>query len=485
VDYELSEVIGIAAVYAAACIPAWIVFNRRRDPFDPRVFFLVFYAYVTTGPCIFKVFVSGAYHPGLKVDRLMPVLFSCATAIVGFSLGSTFALRSVKAGAISRAFSSAAGTRRDRSSSTLVRELAIVGAALSLCSYGYFSYQLQAQYVDEGSGGKAYVIASADELTVRNYYFFAAATTASMTLAIIADAYASRGMFSVVILSLLAAEFGVCMYGGERDFLLVGGVWCLANWRKLSNAQVMMFAVALVGWLGISPVLRSAGLGFGNQFAAVEHVSSEDWLYSVTHFAPNVHVFTNVAADVPGIESYWRGYSLLGVAASFLPGESALKEVTPSRWFRDVYDMQKVAGFAFSQDAEAYLNFGWIGPPIWFAVWGYLLSVAYRRAARPTARLFDVLTWWYAVATSLFGVRSDSRGVIKMLVLGMVAAKLLCWVADAWAQQKDRGVIARPKAPAIVPPRVGNPGTWPAALSDRQSGTGAEFKRRGNTHRAG
>ena len=99
--------------------------------------------------------------------------------------------------------------------------------------------------------------------------------------------------------------------------------------------------------------------------------------------------FTNVATEVPAVDSHWYGHSLLVALVSFIPGDFPLKDDTPVHWFHDIYDMQKVAGYAFSQDAEAYLNFGWIGPPLWFAVWGYLLSVGYRRAIRPGARLWD------------------------------------------------------------------------------------------------
>jgi len=248
----------------------------------------------------------------------------------------------------------------------------------------------------------------------------------------------SRKAFSPAIVSLMVSAFAVCTYSGERDVLLVAGVWCISNWSKLSRFSIVVVMLLLVGWLGLSPILRTGGLGFGSQLAAIEQFRGEDWFYSVTHFAPNVHVYTNVATEVPAVDSYWRGRSLLASLASFFPGSFPLKDETPAHWFRDVYDMQKVAGYAFSQDAEAYLNFGWLGPPLWFAVWGYLLSVGYRRAIRPGARLWDMFIWWYAVAISLFGVRSDSRGILKMFILGAVASKLLCVFADHWSEYRAR-----------------------------------------------
>ncbi len=439
--YEIAELLALGVLYGSAVVLAYLVYRVRRDLFDPRVFFPLFYAYVCSGACLFKIFCSGEYHPGLKVDLLIPVLFSCSTAIVGFVVGGTFGMRKVERLLQAHRVTYPVKTLKERLSNRLVRDIAVLGAVVTLAGYAFFSYSLQSNAPADDRAGKAFHLAIADEGTLRMFYFFAAASTASLTLAVITDAYVSRKAFSPMIVALLASAFAVCTYSGERDVLLVAGVWCISNWPKLSRFSITIAVLLIVGWMGLSPVLRTFGLGFGSQLAAIDKVRGEDWFYSVTHFAPNVHVFTNVATEVPEIDAHWNGRSLVGAFASFLPGEFALKDETPSRWFHDVYDMQKVAGYAFSQDAEAYLNFGWLGPPFWFAVWGYLLSVGYRRAIRPGAQLWDVFVWWYAVAVSVFGVRSDSRGILKMFILGAVASKLLCVLADHWAEHRSRELI--------------------------------------------
>jgi len=438
--YEPAEVYALVILYGTALLLAGWVYFVRRDLFDPRVFFPVFYAYVCSGACLFKIFCSGEYHPGLKTDLLIPVLLSCSTAIVGFVVGGTFGLRKLASRRQTRRVTYPVKTLRERISNRLVRDIAVVGAILAVGGYAFVSYTLQSNAPSDARAGKAFHLAIADEGTLRLFYFFAAASTAALTLAVITDSYISRRAFSPIIIGLLVAAFAVCTYNGERDVLLVAGVWCISNWPKLSRLAITLVAVFVIGWLGLGPVLRTSGLGFGSQIAAFEQVRGEDWFYSVTHFAPNVHVYTNVATEVPDVDAHWNGRSLVGAFVSFLPGNFALKEETPARWFHDVYDMQKVAGYAFSQDAEAYLNFGWVGPPIWFAVWGFLLSVAYRRAIRPSARLWDVFVWWYAVAVSVFGVRSDSRGILKMFILGAIASKVLCVLADHWAEYRAREI---------------------------------------------
>ena len=450
-DSNTSELIAVLALYAAAGIPALIVYMKRRDPFDPRVFFPVFYAYVTSGVCLFSFFWSGQYHPGLKTGMLIPVLLSCSTAILGFSTGCTFALHGKISHIPGRRIVHSVSTTTQLISNRLVRNVSCLASLIAISIYACLSHYMQIQQAASGGIGKVDKLAFADETTLRWFYLFAAVSTATLTLAVITDAFVSRKIFSPTIVALLLADFLVCTYSGERDFLLVGGIWCIANWPKLSRIQLILFLIAIVGWFGISSVLRTSGLGFGSQINAINDVRLEDWFYSLTHFAPNVHVFTNVATEVPAVDEHWYGYSLLGAFASFIPGNFPLKDITPANWFQDVYDMQGASGFAFSQDAEAYLNFGWLGPPIWFAVWGYFLAVLYRKAIQPRAHLWNVFIWWFAVSVSLFGIRSDSRGIIKMFILGAIASKILCVLADAWAARTVRELPQRRVHPPARP----------------------------------
>lgn len=440
---EPMEVFGVVLLYAAAVVPALFIYMNRRDPFDPRVFFPVVYAYVTSGVCLYSFFWSGQYHPGLKTDMLVPVLFSCTTAIVGFTTGGTLALYGRLNRIPSRRIVHTVSSTRQLISNRLVRNASMLASLIAISAYAFISYSMQADQEASGGIGKVDKLVYADEATLRMFYLFAAASTGTLTLAVITDAFVSRSAFSPTIVGLLLADFLVCTYSGERDFLLVGAVWCIANWPKLSRVQVTLALVAIVGWFGVGSILRTAGLGFDSQIQAINQVSTEDLFFSLTHFSPNVHVFTNVATEVPAVDEHWQGYSLLGALASFVPGSFPLKDNTPASWFKDVYDMQGASGFAFSQDAEAYLNFGWVGPPLWFMVWGYLLGVFYRRAIQPNAHLWTVFLWWFSVSISLFGIRSDSRGIVKMFILGAVASKLICVVADFWAKNIERESIVR------------------------------------------
>ena len=143
---------------------------------------------------------------------------------------------------------------------------------------------------------------------------------------------------------------------------------------------------------------------------------------------------------VPDLEPFWAGRSLVGALASFLPGDSALSEMTPARWFQESYDRQQIAGFAFSQDAEAYLNFGWLGPAVWFGIGGWLLGVAYRRATYKPARPLDAYVWWYSLAVALMAIRADSRGLFKLVIFGLVGSRILWKAAEFLTKRESRAV---------------------------------------------
>ena len=116
-------------------------------------------------------------------------------------------------------------------------------------------------------------------------------------------------------------------------------------------------------------------------------------------------------------------------AVEAVPGAFALKQETPAWWFSGIYDCQRHAGYGFSQDAEAYLTFGWLGPPLWFPVWGYLLAQACRRII-VNPKIPDLFIWQHLAATSAFAIRSGTRGLFKMVVLGIAAAVVIRKVAE-------------------------------------------------------
>jgi len=437
----------LALLWSTTFIVAAFAYRRRHDPFDPGVFVPIIYSYLTTGPCIFKILMGLDYHPGLKVQMLQPVLLSCTSAVIGYSIGCAFALRGIRRIDLRQATGQIASVVHglgNRWSTSLLRGMSMTGCMVTLAIFAWTAIEIQSEHNTAGAS-KSVILASVDSSTLSRLHFSAAATTLLLTFFVITDAYDSKTAFSWPVVLLIGGDFLVCATAGERDFMLVAIVWFTVNWKRLPKSLAVLAIGFFVFWLGISPVIRASGLGLWNQVDALGDVQFEEWFQCVTTISGNLHVYTNVMYEVPLIEEHWHGRSLIGTALSFLPGESALAEATPARWFKEIYDWQRVAGFAFSQDAEAYLNFGWVGPPVWFAVWGWMMGMFYRRATQPAAHLSDVFIWWHATAVSLFAIRSDSRTPAKMMVFGIVASKLICYVADLWGASQSRAATAIPR----------------------------------------
>jgi hypothetical protein len=419
------ELAGVVTLVFTSCVAALLAYRTRREIFDPRVFFVLLYAYMTLGPCLFAIVTSEPYHPGLKVNELNSVLYSCTTAVIGFSLGATIALRGTplrKFDGITPRF------RQDQLANAIVRAMLVACCVTTMVLMVYYGYLMRSS-VPDPTVGKAYLLRFADPGVVRSFRFFSSGCLLFQTLFVIAESVSTRKFLSPRIVLIVGAYTLICFVNGERDVLIVIAVWLTTNWKKMSRSQILLAATASILWLGLTPMLRRFGLGWENQISAVQAASFMDWLHPVMHMSSNLHVYTNVVDAVPSIEGHWFGRSLLSSLMSFVPGDFALKQETPAWWFSGVYDHQGLAGYGFSQDAEAYLNFGWVGPPLWFAVWGYLLALAYRRTI-VNPRTLNLFVWWHMAATSAFAIRSDTRGLFKMVVLGIAAAVVIRKVAE-------------------------------------------------------
>lgn len=445
--HDFPELLGASSLILTASFTAALAYRSRREIFDPRVFFVLLYAYMTVGPCLFAIITSEPYHPGLKIDELNSVLYSCSAAILGFFIGATIALN----GAPRRKQSGVSlCSRRDQLTNIILCNTLVVCCVVTMILMVYYGYLIRSSVSDSGYG-KAYLLRFADPAVVRNFRFFGSGCLLFQTLFIIVESVSSKAVLSKKTIVIVGAYTLVCFLNGERDALIVIAVWLTANWQKMSRLQIVTASTGSIFWLGASPMLRRFGLGWESQINAVQEASFLDWMHPVMHMSSNLHVYTNVVDAVPSVEPHWFGRSLFLSVASLIPGDFAFKDETPAWWFAEIYDHQRLAGYGFSQDAEAYLNFGWIGPPLWFAFWGFLLALAYRRTIT-NSKTIDLFIWWHLAATSAFAIRSDTRGLTKMVVLGIVMAVIIWKVAEVISNLESQKFQKQPQVSHRRPP---------------------------------
>lgn len=420
---QLPDSAGIIALWSAACLSAAWSYSRRRDILDPRFCFPLFYAYATSGPYIYFL-LTDEIHPGIKVENILPVLLCCAAAILCFSCGASVAMFR-----LGRAVPHIPPLRseRDVSAHLWIRRISMLLAVLSLGAFAVCAWRL----LGSAAGvAKEYYPLHVDETTLAFYSRTSAAAQFSLYSAITVTAYLAGRVRQWPVLVLLAIYALICAAAGERDFVLVAVYWLCFNWRRAawptrySLVAGCMFAVAVI------PALRTSGLG--TDMLESKDTSVRDLLQHALIFSSNFHVFTNVVSIMQH-EDWFLGETFLRSLATFIPGESESKDSTPALWFKEKYDRQRVAGFAFAMDAEGYINFGWSGTCGLFFVWGLFLAYLYRRAA-VNCTSFTLFLWIFALMVSIFVIRSDSRTLLKLLIYGALGMKLIWMAGYALAQ---------------------------------------------------
>jgi len=100
-------------------------------------------------------------------------------------------------------------------------------------------------------------------------------------------------------------------------------------------------------------------------------------------------------------------------------------------WFKERYAPTSQSGYGFGMEAEAYLNFGFLGPVVVFALWAFFLCrlhAGYR--ALPGALLYRY-AYTFFVPFSLYSIRGDSLMCVKGLLYSVGAVWLLARLSGA------------------------------------------------------
>jgi hypothetical protein len=194
----------------------------------------------------------------------------------------------------------------------------------------------------------------------------------------------------------------------------------------------MLFVVALV------PLARQTGLDADAQLTHASEVTAEEMVGSLaTTSSANLFIFTKIAAWVPAYYGYSYGQTYLDAVVTLIPAQEETRTRSLLAWFRDEYAPRGMSGYGFALDAEAYMNFGWLGPPIFFLAWGAFLGLAHlprRRIRKPRQLFYSV----YPLVISVFAIRADFRGFSRMLLYGVALLLLIEVTAFVLTRPRQR-----------------------------------------------
>jgi oligosaccharide repeat unit polymerase len=272
----------------------------------------------------------------------------------------------------------------------------------------------------------------------------------------------------IIILLFLGFALSV-MRSGRRRFVLELALGLLAVIQlymkplRLRTVLVFVLATALVftmvgqmrafmsqGWEGMTTYLR-------------EDFDVEQLRHSMDEFQSIPMVVYETVRYFPEQQEYRMGATYVEAFEILIPKKiHPDRPLGPSQWYVWTFDplvASRGGGYAFSHIAEAYMNFGYFGPPIVF----FFIAVAIRtlllfRRVNPTSRSRILLYAGFFMCTIVL-IRADFASVLKMSVTAtgipiFVAAKFL-----------GRRSPRRMPAVSAVPGRL-RP-AYPAPLSGR------------------
>ena len=422
----------------AAVVPSLLIRQVRRDNTDPRVVFPFLYWVLTSGPVLWHL-LGGDYYSGIEVDLVPDVLLESTLAILAFVFGASLMIRP---------------RRRDAQLNTGERDvlittrwIALVALGVLLIIYGYISLQLKQSSSMEL---KAAVIAYGNPIYVRMYYFLSAALFVAATAAVVLDSYVMKGKATLEFLLVFGLYGLLQFWNDEREVSLIVVGWLVMNARHQSRRTAIAIFMAVAMFVGGVALLR-AGENLDARVAIAEDKGASGVLESLlTKSSSNLFVQSKVMRWVPNEEPLRWGSTYVDTLSTFVPVIPGNSEGL-SDWFKKRYAPGGDSGYGFAIDAEAFLNFGWFGPPFIFALWGMLLGWLYDRAHRPTATWVAWHLWILSLTYSVFAIRADSRMLAKTMTYGLVSAGLLSIIGFMLTRRKIADLLLRPKHAPVGP----------------------------------
>jgi oligosaccharide repeat unit polymerase len=411
----LSDATTLLIMLLTAAVPTLALIRRGRDIADPRIVFGCGYALLTGGPVLWYYWSDFYYH-GINVEMIPLVLLSCSSAIVAFMLGGSLALR--RAYARDKRKPNPSGPHPSREA-RVVYHLLLVFLFAMIGVYGFAAILLR-----RGASSfdfKSDVLVSAGGTTLRLYYIAAVAIIIGATALVCYDAVLRNGRTGRIVWVVLGFFALLGLLNGERDVALPVAAWILVNLRYRRFRKIAIVAVGLIVLLAVVPVARQAGYAVNAQIERASEMTMEGMFESLaTKTSPNLFVFTKVASWIPRHYDFYYGRTYADALLSFVPWYEPARQRSLLTWFRNEYAPRGVSGYGFAPDAEAYMNFGWLGPPIYFFLWGLLLGALYKpgppESLTPARMYFSV----YPLVISMFSIRADFRGFSKMMVFGLL-----------------------------------------------------------------
>ncbi len=256
------------------------------------------------------------------------------------------------------------------------------------------------------------------------------------------------------------------LVNGTRIFTLLGMWLCALSWREFTRPLRVFVALSTLGLLAFYTVLlqrgpilgilllwwvaagmrepgrfklrRDAAFAAGiailfivanlavqramvtptGALAAIREARAENVtraLAATTHFGYAQANFTAAMDLMPDVRLWGMSYvaALVNLVPSPLLGQYLISPFA-LEFSRTVVGGSPAAGANMSLEAEAFLNFGYAGPPLVFFFYAYIIGYAYRRACQGN-RLYQA--WYVLLSVALLGhYAASAQSLAKMWI---------------------------------------------------------------------
>jgi hypothetical protein len=206
----------------------------------------------------------------------------------------------------------------------------------------------------------------------------------------------------------LAIYIIYCLIIGERDFIFTLFSFfiikmILGNKKEfilyvLSSVVLILFATAIFFLRDSTQERASAISGVLNQGSIL-------------------FINTYVLKIIENGHEYFNGWTYLNSIMNLLPSWIYKSDFNLQQWFHNIYAKNSTSGYGFALDAEAYLNYGYVGVVMFFtsfSLYWKLLIIKFN-----SSEFFRYLLF-FSIGFTMYSLRNDSLSLFKGTLYAML-----------------------------------------------------------------
>ena len=377
---------------------SFVSFKQTKDILDPRVIFFLIY-WLSYSSNLYSILFEGEVPVIIAYENIENMLISLSFSFFIFWLSSFFFIRKNKIGLISTGFNQKAFI-------IFSRNLLYPISFVMIAAFSFFAFYFAVQGVSriEISTSTPSGIFVIYNFVIKFYMFFLL-----MLISFDSNLREKSWFFKIFILVIIGLFAGITI--GEREPVLLLIMFSFLYYKKkISNKHILYLIIFSVTAFYIIPFVRNLNISDINL-----NDLSNFYQNPFPRIGANALVFSNIISMVPDAFPYFYGKSYFYSLMSFVPFDIfETKQMTPALWFAENYVFQGNSGLDFCLEAEAYMNFGFLGVPVIFSFISIAYSFFYSKYKNGSSVFFLVI-YPPLFVVMLQSVRTHSLTVFKSL----------------------------------------------------------------------